>query len=319
MYRSVLMIVAIGLCACCAYIYSPSKVHSGRPIRGVTRTGGGSSWRKGSRPSILTSSEMGSLTNDDDGEGRNGIAAVAYPATHRSGGKLSLVGSGPGDPELLTVQALRLLDEADVVVSDRLVSAEILDLIKCKLFVANKMPGCAETAQEQIYQWVCDAVKAGDNVVRLKIGDPLLFGRGGEEILRFREELNIDPFVSSGVSSSFSAPLAASIPLTHRGVSNQVLISTGYGRDGGRVSIPPFAEDRTIVLLMAVGRIGEIAQSMMEQGYLRQTPVAIIERATTPKQRTLVGTLESIGDIAVSEKARAPACIVVGNVVDVLN
>lgn len=242
-----------------------------------------------------------------------------YSSIHPSGGKLSLVGSGPGDPELLTVQALRLIKEADVVVSDRLVSPEIMDLVQCKLLVAKKMPGCAEMAQEQIYQWVCDAVKAGDSVVRLKIGDPLLFGRGGEEILRFREELNIEPFVSAGVSSSYSAPLAANIPLTHRGVSNQVLISTGYGRDGSRVSIPPYSEDRTVVLLMAVGRIGEIAGNMMEQGYKRQTPVAIIERATTPKQRTLVGTLENIGEIAKSEKARAPACIVVGHVVDVLH
>ena len=144
-------------------------------------------------------------------------------------------------------------------------------------------------------------MKAGRNVVRLKIGDPLLFGRGGEEILRFRAELNVEPFLSSGVSSSFSAPLVAGIPLTHRGVSNQVLISTGYGRDGSRVDVPPFSEDRTIVLLMAVGRIGEIAESMMKRGYKRNTPVAIIERATTPKQRTLHGTLESIGGIAVEK------------------
>ena len=242
-----------------------------------------------------------------------------YPSMYPSGGKLSLVGAGPGDPELLTMQALRLIKEADLVVSDRLVSHEILAVVQCELLVANKTPGCAEKAQEQIYQWVCDAVKAGRNVVRLKIGDPLLFGRGGEEILRFRAELNVEPFLSSGVSSSFSAPLVAGIPLTHRGVSNQVLISTGYGRDGSRVDVPPFSEDRTIVLLMAVGRIGEIAESMMKRGYKRNTPVAIIERATTPKQRTLHGTLESIGGIAVEKMARAPACIVVGNVVDLLH
>lgn len=313
MNRLLIVYMTFELCCLYASAFLSFKTHStlglGGAIEGSRR---GSRW-KASRLIVTVRGSGDGNENKDDSD-----TTATYPATHPSGGSLSLVGSGPGDPELLTMQALRLLKEADVVVSDRLVSAEILDLVKCKLFVANKVPGCAEIAQEQIYQWVCDAVKAGDNVVRLKIGDPLLFGRGGEEILRFREELNIEPFVSSGVSSSFSAPLAANIPLTHRGVSNQVLISTGYGRDGRRVSIPPYAEDRTIVLLMAVGRIGEIAESMMEEGYLRQTPVAIIERATTPKQRTLTGTLETIGDIAINEKARAPACIVIGNVVDVL-
>jgi uroporphyrin-III C-methyltransferase len=242
-----------------------------------------------------------------------------------SGGKLSLVGAGPGDPDLLTVQALRLLKEADVVVADRLVSSEILALVdtntdnkKQRLLVANKKPGCAESAQEEIYQWVCDAVRGGENVVRLKIGDPLLFGRGGEEILRFRQELQLEPFVSAGISSALSAPLAANIPLTHRGVSSRVHISTGYGHDGKRVSIPPYEEERTIVLLMAVGRIGALAQEMMSSGYGGDTPVAIIENATTSKQRTIVGTLRDIEEIAARDKARAPACIVIGDVVNVL-
>ena len=152
--------------------------------------------------------------------------------THSSGGRVSLVGSGPGDPDLLTVQAMKLIQEADLVVSDRLVSNDILNLVQGELKIANKKPGCAEMAQEEIYRWVCEGVKEGKNVVRLKIGDPYLFGRGGEEVLFFREHLQVEPFVSAAVSSSFSAPLAAGIPLTHRGLSNQVLISTGYGKEG---------------------------------------------------------------------------------------
>ena len=162
-------------------------------------------------------------------------------------------------------------------------------------------------------------MEGGKNVVRLKIGDPYLFGRGGEEVLYFREHLQIEPFVSSAVSSSFSAPLAAGIPLTHRGVSNQVLISTGYGKEGSNVSLPPFSPDRTIVLLMAVGRIADIADQMCGQGYAEDTPVAIVENATIPSQRTLRGTLATIGDVAKEQRAKAPACIVIGGVVDALD
>ena len=100
---------------------------------------------------------------------------------------ISLVGAGPGDPDLLTMKALKLIKAADLVISDRLVSPELLRLVACELLIANKKPGCAEDAQEEIYQWVRDAVAAGKKIVRLKIGDPFLFGRGGEEILEFRK------------------------------------------------------------------------------------------------------------------------------------
>ncbi len=146
-------------------------------------------------------------------------------------GKIYMVGAGPGDPDLLTVQAHRLLKEAELVVADRLVSPEILSLITCDIKIARKRPGCAEDAQREIYKWVKDGVNKGKTVVRLKIGDPFLFGRGGEEYLYFRNKLQVTPIVATGISSSFSAPLSASIPLTHRGTSNQVLICTGYGKD----------------------------------------------------------------------------------------
>ena len=146
-------------------------------------------------------------------------------------GSLHLVGSGPGDPDLLTLQAYKLLKNATLVIADRLISQEILELIDCEVKVANKRPGCAEEAQQELNEWVVDGVLAGKNVVRLKIGDPFLFGRGGEEILEYRRH-DIHPIVVAGISSSYCAPLAANIPVTHRDVANQVLICTGYGKIG---------------------------------------------------------------------------------------
>lgn len=243
---------------------------------------------------------------------------VQVPSSLSPQGTLSLVGAGPGDPDLLTVQALRLLQNASLVIADRLISKEILSLITCELRIANKKPGCAEEAQDEIYKWIFDAVTAGRNVVRLKIGDPFLFGRGGEEVLEFQKKIGTTVTVAPGISSSYAAPLSSGIPLTHRGMSNQVLISTGYGKESSIVDVPAFSSDRTIVLLMAVGRIEDIAKNMTSQGYPSSTPVAIIEKATTPEQRTLYGTLENIAQVAKEQEAKAPATIIVGDVVNAL-
>jgi uroporphyrin-III C-methyltransferase len=235
-------------------------------------------------------------------------------------GTISLVGAGPGDPNLLTLKAINVIKNANLVIADRLIPKEILDLITCELIIARKKPGCADEAQDEIYQWVEDAVLKGKNVVRLKIGDPFLFGRGGEEILEFRQKLGINPLVVPGVSSSYAAPLSAGIPLTHRGISSQVLISTGYGKNASIIDIPEYHSDRTIVLLMAVGRIHEITSNMTNiMNYPIDTPVAIIEKATTIEQRTIVGTLKNISSIAIEQQAKAPATIIIGEVVNVLN
>jgi len=235
----------------------------------------------------------------------------------RTLGTVSLVGSGPGNPDLLTIQAMRLIKSADLVISDRLVSKELLDLVDCELLIANKKPGCADEAQNEIYEWTKTAVLAGKNVVRLKIGDPFLFGRGGEEYIEFRK-LGITPVIAAGVSSSYAAPLVANIPLTHRGVSSQVLISTGYGKDSKRIDVPEYHSDRTVVLLMAVGRLAEIAQEMIQIGYPTETPVAIVENATNSNERIITGMLSNIAAISVEKAVKAPATIIIGNVVKVL-
>lgn len=247
----------------------------------------------------------------------NGKASYSLP----NGGKVTLVGSGPGDPDLLTVKAYKLLTEHPdaLVVVDRLVSPEILNIIASKnVKVARKLPGCAELAQEEIYWWCYQGLNRGQHVIRLKIGDPFVFGRGGEEVLTFRQ-FGVEPSVIPGVSAAFSAPLLGSIPVTHRGVSNQVVMCTGYGRNGTSPDLIRYHKEQTVVFLMAVGRLHELCQRLVDMaGYPIDTPVAIVEAAGCPNQRTVVGTMMTIADIAKRHNVQPPSTIVVGDVVNVL-
>lgn len=236
-----------------------------------------------------------------------------------NGGRITLVGSGPGDPDLLTMAAHRLLSDPNaLVIADRLVSQEILDLIAGEIKVARKLPGCAELAQEEIYWWAYQGLNQGKHVVRLKIGDPFVFGRGGEEVLTFRR-FGVESKVIPGVSAAFSAPLLASIPVTHRGVSNQVVMCTGYGREGTSPDLIQYHKEQTIVFLMAVGRLRELCNRLTTlAGYPAKTPVAIVENAGCPTQRTVVGNMETIADLAEKHNVKPPSTIVVGDVVNVL-
>jgi len=232
-------------------------------------------------------------------------------------GSISLVGAGPGDPDLLTVAAVRELEQADLVVSDRLVSQEIMAMVKCPLRVAQKHPGCAQQAQREIYRWCFEALLAGKRVVRLKIGDPFVFGRGGEEVVEFRR-FGVEPKVIPGISSALAGPGAAMIPVTHRGVANKVVFCTGMDRNENVPDVPPFSPEQTVVYLMAIGRLQELSEMMVARGYPADLPVGICERATTPQQRDVYGTLSTIGAIAREERVRAPAVVVVGEVVGAL-
>ncbi|GMI38559.1 hypothetical protein TeGR_g14078 [Tetraparma gracilis] len=230
-----------------------------------------------------------------------------------------MVGSGPGDPELLTLAAHRmLLDPSALVVADRLVPPAILSLVRGELRVANKAPGCAERAQREIYAWCREGLEEGRRVVRLKIGDPFVFGRGGEEVLEFRG-MGVEPTVVPGVSASLSAPLLAGIPVTHRGVANQVVVCTGYGREGTSPDLIRYHPEQTVVFLMAVGKLPTLSASLISSAaYPPSTRVAIVESAGTPQQRVVLGPLDRIASIAEENGVRAPATIVVGDVVDVL-
>jgi len=236
-----------------------------------------------------------------------------------NGGRITLVGSGPGDPDLLTVKAHRLLQNPDtLVIADRLVSQEILDLVQGEIKVARKLPGCAENAQSEIYWWAYQGLFEGKHVVRLKIGDPYVFGRGGEEVIQFRK-FGVESEVVPGVSAAFSAPLLANIPVTHRGVSNQVVMCTGYGREGSSPDLIRYHEEQTIVFLMAVGRLRVLCDRLVSLAtYPKDTPVGIIERAGCPNQRIVVGDIQTIADLAEMHNIQAPSTIVVGKVVNVL-
>lgn len=184
--------------------------------------------------------------------------------------------------------------------------------------IANKTPGCQMAAQDEIFEWCKEGLRNGKHVVRLKIGDPFVFGRGGEEVLEFRE-FGVEPTVIPGVSAAFSAPLLASIPVTHRGISNQVVMCTGYGKNNTSPDLIQYHPEQTVVFLMAVGRLRELCNNLIEKAnYPPTTPVGIVERAGCPEQRTVVGTMENIADLAERYKVKPPSTIVVGEVVNVL-
>lgn len=204
------------------------------------------------------------------------------------------------------------------MIVDRLVSDEVLGVIKGEVKIAKKYPGCAEQAQKEIYEWCKQGLREGRHVIRLKIGDPFVFGRGGEEVLEFRK-FGVEPAVIPGVSAAFSAPLLASIPVTHRGISNQVVMCTGYGRNNTSPDLIQYHKEQTVVFLMAVGRLRELCDRLVTlANYPIQTPVGIVERAGCPDQRTVVGTMETIADLAEKYDVKPPSTIVVGDVVNVL-
>jgi uroporphyrin-III C-methyltransferase len=228
-------------------------------------------------------------------------------------GRVYLVGAGPGDPDLLTVKALRLLRSARVVIYDRLVTAEILALANpgAEFLYAGKHDNEQEATQQWIYDQLLDRTRSGLDVVRLKGGDPLVFGRGGEEwlhLLRHGIEVEVVP----GISSAVSAPAAAGIPLTYRGVSQSFAVVTGHGGPAGEPDWGKLAGVDTLVILMGVGRRVSLAQALIDAGREPGEPAAFIERATTPGQRVYPTTLGSIaaGLVDVS----APATLVVGAV-----
>lgn len=166
--------------------------------------------------------------------------------------------------------------------------------------------------------WGIDALRQGKRVVRLKVGDPYLYGRGGEEF-QFYKSQGYEPDVIPGITSALMAPLAAQIPVTHRGAANQLLITTGQGRNGSFPDLPTYDRQRTVVMLMAVGRIPQLRDDFCSRGYPETTPVAVIEKATHPDERTIRTTLLELKAVAEAAKVASPAIIVVGQVVNCLD
>lgn len=272
-------------------------------------------------------------------------------------GRIILAGSGPGHPDLLTRATYKAILAADLILADKLVPAGVLDLIprRTPVHIANKFPGNAERAQEELLSLGLAGVKAGKIVLRLKQGDPYIYGRGGEEYEFFRKEgyggrITVLP----GITSALSASLFADIPATQRAVSDQVLICTGTGRKGVPAAPPEFVPSRTVVFLMALHRIAGLVEDLTTYGpensstvhqngadsdsqpaqeqeqqqapprshnrtlWPPSTPCAVIERASCPDQRVIRTTLAFVAAAIEEEGSRPPGLLVLGAACEVL-
>ena len=225
-----------------------------------------------------------------------------------------LVGAGPGAADLLTLRAARLLGEADIVVHDRLIGEEILDLIApwAERIDVGKNPNGRSIRQERINRILIDAGRRAETVVRLKGGDPFVFGRGGEEALDLRAA-GIDVEVVPGITSAIAGPAMAGIPVTHRGVSSAFTVITGYQDPTSATPVDWEAAARlgtTLVILMGARRARDLGELLVEAGMAPETPVAIVTEATTRRQRVASLRLDQLG----IEPVANPSVIVVGAV-----
>ena len=230
-------------------------------------------------------------------------------------GKVYLVGAGPGDPELLTVKALRLLRTADVVLHDDLVTPEILKLISPAAEVQNvgKRCGRKTVRQEEINFLMVARAASGSRVVRLKSGDPLIFGRAGEEMEALRRA-NIEYEIVPGVTSALGAAAAAGIPLTHRQASSTIVLTAGHRASANsNLDWSQFAAaESTLVIYMPGSDYDEISSRLAAAGFAEKTPCAVISRATTPEQRIYRAT---VSDLHRAPRLASPTLLVVGDVV----
>ncbi|MBN3930052.1 uroporphyrinogen-III C-methyltransferase [Streptomyces verrucosisporus] len=251
---------------------------------------------------------------------RDGTLTAPRHRARRAG--VALVGGGPGDPDLITVRGRRLLAEADVVIADRLGPRDLLDELPPHVEVidAAKIPYGRAMAQEAINAALVEHARAGRFVVRLKGGDPYVFGRGMEEAQALAEA-GIPVTVVPGISSSVSVPGAAGIPVTHRGVAHEFTVVSGHVAPGDPRSLVDWAAlaklRGTLVMLMAVERIGAIAEALVEHGRAPDTPVAVVQEGTMVGQRRVDATLATAARTVEEEGVRPPAVIVVGEVVGV--
>lgn len=250
---------------------------------------------------------------------RDGVAAALQSGdlpmrhkTHHPEGFVALVGGGPGDPGLLTTRGRRLLAEADVVIIDRLAPHGVLQELAedVEVIDVGKMPDHHPIPQNEINDLLVNRAKEGKVVVRLKGGDPYVFGRGGEELIAC-QEAGVHVEVVPGVTSAIAVAAAAGIPVTHRGISRGFTVLTAHDD----IANVPQSTAHTIVLLMGVSRLRKTCLALVEAGNDPETPVAIVESGCTPDQRVTVGTLSTIADQADEINAKPPAVTIIGHVV----
>ncbi|MEP6973023.1 MAG: uroporphyrinogen-III C-methyltransferase, partial [Actinomycetota bacterium] len=236
-------------------------------------------------------------------------------------GVVYLVGAGPGDPKLITVRGAEMLGLADVVVYDRLASPQLLDLAaaNAERIYAGKEPGRPAMRQLEIDALLVERALRGQTVVRLKGGDPFVFGRGGEEALACTEA-GVACVVVPGVTSAIAAPALAGIPVTHRGLAQSFAVVTGSTAHGEEVDLARVATATdTLVVLMAAGKLAETCAELIAAGRPATEPAAIVQWAATPEQRTVAGTLENLAALAAAVSIGPPATLVVGAVAALAN
>jgi uroporphyrin-III C-methyltransferase len=251
---------------------------------------------------------------------RHGAALRARrpaPLGPASAGPVAIVGAGPGDPELLTVKALRRLEAADVIVHDRLVSGEVLAFARpgAERIYVGKAAGAHAKTQEQINALLLGHARAGRRVVRLKGGDPFVFGRGGEEAEHLRAH-GLEVEVVPGITAAAGCAAAAGIPLTHRDHAHAVTLVTGHGTapeaepDWAGLARP----GQTLVIYMGVATAARTAERLIAHGLAPETPAAVVEKGTTEEQRVLATRLDGLAATVAEAGVRAPAVLVIGAV-----
>ncbi|WP_411968670.1 uroporphyrinogen-III C-methyltransferase [Haloferax sp. YSSS75] len=255
---------------------------------------------------------------EDDSDETDALDADATDIDGESVGTVHLVGSGPGDPELLTLKAARLIEEADVVLHDKLPGPEILGMIPAdKREDVGKRAGGEWTPQEYTNARLVELAREGKDVVRLKGGDPFVFGRGGEEMEHLAEH-GIPFTVVPGITSAVAGPGSAGIPVTHRDHVSSVSFVTGHEdptKDESAIDWHALAATGgTLVVLMGVGKLPLYTAELREAGMDGDTPVALIERATWPEMRVATGTLDTIVDVRDEADIEPPAITVIGEV-----
>ncbi|MFX1450200.1 MAG: uroporphyrinogen-III C-methyltransferase [Promethearchaeota archaeon] len=238
-----------------------------------------------------------------------------------SKGKVFLVGAGPGDPELITLKALKVLEKAEVILYDRLVNKEILNYAPktANIIFVGKEYGKQQETQSKIYDLILEFYKKGMVIIRLKGGDPFIFGRGAEEV-EFLIKNKIEYEIVAGISSVLSVPIQFNIPLTHRQYSSSIGIVTGHedpNKEKKKVKFELLAKAvDTLVILMGLRNLPQIVESLLKGGLPKTTPIAIIEHGYFPDQKHLTGTLETIVIKAKELGINPPALIIIGKVIN---
>ncbi len=238
-------------------------------------------------------------------------------------GEVALVGAGPGDPDLLTLQAFRMISQGDVIIYDRLVSKEIMALVPqdAELVYVGKKQAEHRVPQDGINQLLVDHAKSGKRVVRLKGGDPFVFGRGGEEA-QFLLKNDVACHIVPGMTAASACTSYAGIPLTHRNISRSCTFITGHVQEDGELDIPWNAlsdEKQTVVFYMGVKTLPTIIEQLEKAGRSDQTPAALIRKGTRPDQEVYKGTLHSLNDLVKIHDIKPPTLIVIGEVVNVFD